>query len=170
MSISGLATLAATRDKKDVVTRKDLGKGETHDENSAAKTRDLLGTLIPAEAIAAYSALLALVLEYIDGERNKGTNPSNYGALRWLLVAGLLIATAWLVFNSYKKRSRKRKFPKTEVAVALLAAAAWSLSGPGTPLALAFDGITAVVVPTAVLFAVFIALLPLVPKLRQGTT
>lgn len=167
MSITGLGALAATRDVKDTVTRKDVGKGKTDDENEAAKARDLLATLIPAEAIAAYSALLAIVLEYIDGQRNEGKDPGEFMVTRWCLVAGLLLSTIWLVYTAYRRRSRARRFPRQEVIVAVLAATAWSLSGPGTPVALDLDGLPAVLVPTAILFVIFIVLIPLVPKLRR---
>jgi hypothetical protein len=171
MSIAGLGAVAAVRDERDV-TRGDTGKAVGDDANDVAKTRDLVATLVPTGAIAGYSALLAVVIEYIEGETKKGNAPGNFGPLRWTLFGAFLLATAWLVAMAHRKRrsGSGRRFPKDEVIVALLAATAWGLSGPGTPLALVFSGLNAVLIPSAVLIGVFLLLTPLVPKLKKRAT
>jgi hypothetical protein len=161
-----------TRDTK-AVTRSDIGKNSNADAGDPAKVRDLLATLVPVEAIAAYSVLLAVVLEYIDGQRKEGDDPGSFELLRWGLVAVLLVATAYLVYMTWMKKKQPaadRKAPVVEIIAACLAAAAWSLSGPGTPVALRFEGLGAVFVPVAILFVVFIALIPVIPKLREQAT
>jgi hypothetical protein len=168
MSVAGAGTLAAVRDVADV-TRGDLGKGTDKDANDPAKFRDLLATIIPTLPIAAYSALLSLILTWIEGQTKEGKNPGDFEPARWLLVVGLVLATAYLVGMAH--RSRKKANAKGGAALVIatssLAAGAWGLSGPGTPLALRFEGIGAVVAPVAVLFVVGIILTPLVPKLQK---
>lgn len=163
-----MGSLAAVRDVRDV-TKRDVGKAGATDAEQPAEFRDLLATIIPTLPIAAYSALLALVLQWIDGERNQGNDPGDYEVLRWVFVAGLVLSTAWLVVMAHHHRrpTSSTRFAKLEVGTTCLAAAAWGLSGPGTPLALHFSGLGAVVAPVVVLFVVIIILTPLVPKLQK---
>lgn len=172
MSVAGAGALAATRDVKDV-TRGDVGKGSGTDAADPAKFRDLLATIIPTLPIAAYSGLLALILEWIDGQTKQGKNPGDFEPVRWILVGGIVLATVYLVAMAHQSRKSPgaaRQVAGLEIATSALAAAAWALSGPGTPLALRFKGIAAIVAPVAVLFIVAIILTPLVPKLQKKAT
>lgn len=137
MSARSLAELAKERDIQPSGT---LVKSAT----------EVLVAAVPSEALAAYTALVGIMLAANIG--------SGYGALRWSAY-GVFIALAVLAALAvYQRRIQDddakdkdtRRVPVWECLAAALAAAAWGLVMPGSPLGIVLQGDALVFATTAI--------------------
>lgn len=136
MSARSLAQLAVDRDV-------------SHPGDSVVGTStDVLVAAVPSEALAAYTAVIGVVLASDIG--------SGYGPFRWSAF-GVFVALAMLApvvfFRNRAADSERntRHAPYFECVTAGVAAAAWGLVMPGSPLAMIFKGNALVFATTAIL-------------------
>ena len=135
VSAKSLAQLAANRDT-------------TPSGQSVVKdSTDVLVAAVPTEALAAYTAVIGVVLAANIG--------STYGPFRWSAY-GAFIALAMLApLVLFRRRtaatSGGRSLPILECLTAGVAAAAWGLVMPGSPLIMIFNGNALVFATTAIL-------------------
>ena len=139
-----LAQLAVKRDTSP--------PGQSVAENSTK----VLAAAVPTEALAAYTAVVGVVLAANIG--------SGYGPFRWSAYAAF-VALAVLAppVALYKHRSAAvggdcRKLPIPECLTAGVAAAAWGLVMPGSPLTMVYKGNALVFATTAILVGATAAL------------
>jgi hypothetical protein len=135
VSAKSLAQLAANRDT-------------TPSGQSVVKdSTDVLVAAVPTEALAAYTAVIGVVLAANIGP--------TYGPFRWSAY-GAFIALAMLApLVLFRRRtaatSGGRSLPTLECLTAGVAAAAWGLVMPGSPLIMIFNGNALVFATTAIL-------------------
>ncbi|MBM0225490.1 hypothetical protein [Micromonospora sp. ATA51] len=138
MSARSLAELAVERDVRPV--------GE-----QTGSATEVLVAAIPSETLAAYTALVGIVLAADVG--------AGYGAFRWSAYVIFVVFAFLAPFAGYYRKvtspestpdADHRRFPVLECAAAALAAAAWGLVMPGSPLGIVLDG-NALVFATAAL-------------------
>lgn len=142
MSARSLAELAVERDVRPV--------GE-----ETGSATEVLVAAIPSETLAAYTALVGIVLAADVG--------AGYGAFRWSAYV-LFVAFAFLApYAGYHRTvtspqsppdADHRRFPVLECAVAALAAAAWGLVMPGSPLSIVLAGNALVFATAAIVLGV----------------
>jgi hypothetical protein len=189
MSVRTLATLAVNRDlaepngpvdKVSTIKPADGQPDHTKDGTLQGFT-DTLISVIPTEPLSAYTALVAAFIAALKSDQKQ------YLPLRWWVYAAFLVLTALAVIRAYvtKKRSVTggqatagllaqsgpggRRFPEIELISALVAAAAWGLVTPGSPLtAQLSDDSQLFVIPTITIGTVA-ALSLLVSPLTQGS-
>jgi hypothetical protein len=134
------------------MSAKSLGElAEDRDVNppglSVGSATDVLVAAVPSEALAAYTTLIGIVLAASIG--------SAYSQFRWSAY-GVFVAVAVLApFVVYRHRvarssKEKRIFPMEECLVAGLAAAAWGLVMPGSPMSIVLKGNALVFSTTAI--------------------
>ncbi len=125
MSAKSLAKLAADRDT-------------TPPGQSVVKdSTDVLVAAVPTEALAAYTAVIGVVLAANIG--------SAYAPFRWCAYAAFIALAVLAPLSLFQQRStastmESRKLPIPECLTAGTAAAAWGLVMPGNPLALIIQG------------------------------
>jgi len=129
MSLYSLGRLARQRDYSKPVSV--VGRPTSRKEASGTTpqtTIETLAAMIPSEALALYTAMLAVVLaEVKDGEE--------FMALRWALLVSFLILVPTYVFIDHWRGGRKtRTVPSAEMLSAFIAFAAWGLAMPGSPM------------------------------------
>jgi hypothetical protein len=136
MSAKNLAQLAVERDTNP--------PGQSVVKNSS----DVLMAAVPTEALAAYTAVVGVVLAANIG--------SAYGPFRWstygTFVALAVLAPLVLFKNGSATTGKDyRKLPILECLTAGVAAAAWGLVMPGSPLTMVYKGDASVFATTAIL-------------------
>jgi hypothetical protein len=135
MSAKSLAQLAVARDTKPP------GRSVVQDST------DVLVAAVPSEALAAYTAVIGVVLAANIG--------STYGPFRWSAY-GVFVALAVLapvvLFRHHATETGKdaRELPIPECLTAGVAAAAWGLVMPGSPLTMILKGNALVFATTAI--------------------
>jgi hypothetical protein len=135
MSIRSITDLAVKRDKAppgQPVTSKDPGR-------ATERAQDAIISAIPAEILAFYTALTGGALALLIRD-----DPSAYLPYRWLLLGVALLLTPLAVYRSYLSKfdaargqedmPDKPAPPYWEMAASTVAAAAWFLAAPGSPL------------------------------------
>jgi hypothetical protein len=95
---------------------------------------------VPTEAIAIYVAILAGAFGPLKVASGADLSTAFDFTSRWLFLAGSLVVTAGLVWLLYIGKARSqggpyREVPLFEMAVAMVALAAWAFALPDTPLA-----------------------------------
>lgn len=136
MSAKSLAKLAVDRDTTPP------GQSAVNDST------DALVAAVPTEALAAYTAVVGVVLAANIG--------SGYAPFRWWAYAAFIALAVLAPLSLFKQRSaastmESRKLPIPECLTAGAAAAAWGLVMPGNPLALIIQGNALVFATTAIL-------------------
>jgi hypothetical protein len=137
MPATCLAKLAVERDANP--------PGQSVAENST----QVLAAAVPTEALAAYTAVIGVVLAANIG--------SAYGPFRWsayvtfVALAVLAPPLALCKHRSAAAGKGYRKLPILECLTAGVAAAAWGLIMPGSPLTLVYKGNALVFATTAIL-------------------
>ena len=136
MSAKSLAQLATDRDMKP--------PGDSVVEDSS----DVLVAAVPSEALAAYTALIGIVLA-----ANIGTA---YGPFRWSAYGAFVALAVLAPIVLFKHRTagsdkESRTLPILECLTAAVAAAAWGLVMPGSPLTMILKGNASVFATTAIL-------------------
>ena len=135
VSAKSLAQLAADRDA-------------TPSGQSVVKdSTDVLVAAVPTEALAAYTAVIGVVLAANIGPA--------YGPFRWsaygTFIALAMLAPLVLFRHRTAATSGGRPLPILECLTAGVAAAAWGLVMPGSPLIMIFKGNALVFATTAIL-------------------
>jgi hypothetical protein len=135
VSAKSLAKLAAGRDA--------TKPGESVVEDST----DALVAVVPTEALAAYTAVVGVVLAANIG--------SAYGPFRWSAYGAFIALAVLAPLVLFKHRTATstggRPLPILECLTAGIAAAAWGLVMPGSPLTMIFTGNALVFATTAIL-------------------
>ena len=135
MSAKSLGELAEDRDVK-------------QPGQSIGSATDVLVAAVPTEALAAYTTLIGIVLATNIGAAYSQFRWSAYGAFVALAISAPLVVYRHRVATSSKQ---KRIFPIEECLVAGLAAAAWGLVMPGSPLGIVLKGNALVFATTAII-------------------
>jgi hypothetical protein len=109
---------------------------------------DALVAAVPTEALAAYTAVIGVVLAANIG--------SAYALFRWCAYATFIALAVLAPLSLFKQRSaastmESRKLPIPKCLTAGAAAAAWGLVMPGNPLTLIIQGNALVFATTAIL-------------------
>ena len=146
MSVRSLTALAVERDRADPGSDAMGGqRGEIAGVPGAPVPQtyvDALTSSIPTEPLSAYTALVGAYTAIL------GSSSTPYLALRWWAYAGFLAITLLSVIVSYLRKSRRevgasgsnasngrqRVVPYLELFAALVAAAAWGMAMPDSPL------------------------------------
>jgi hypothetical protein len=136
LSAKSLARLAADRDT--------VPPGESVVNDSS----DVLVAAVPTEALAAYTAVVGVVLAANIG--------AGYGAFRWSAYGSFIVLAVLAPFMLFRRRTAAsgkdtRKVPIPECLAAGVAAAAWGLVMPGSPLGMVLKGNALVLATTAIL-------------------
>ncbi len=127
MSARSLAELAKERDLKPPGT-------------PVRSATEVLVAAVPTEALAAYTTLVGVMLAADIG--------SGYSALRWFAYGAFVVLAVLAALVLYRRRVREddakgmdtRRLPVWECLAAGLAAAAWGLVMPGSPLGTVLQG------------------------------
>jgi hypothetical protein len=108
---------------------------------------DVLVAAVPSEALAAYTAVIGVVLAANIGLAYRPFRWAAYGAF-----VALAVLTPIVLFKHRTVASGKdcRKLPMPECLTAGVAAAAWGLVMPGSPLTMIFKGNALVLATTAI--------------------
>jgi hypothetical protein len=135
MSAKSLAQLATHRD------------AQPPGQSVVKDSTDVLVAAVPTEALAAYTAVVGVVLAASIG--------STYGPFRWTAYGafvGLAVLAPAVLFWRRAAASDKdsRKLPIVECLTAGVAAAAWGLVMPGSPLTMTLKGNALVFATTAI--------------------
>ena len=114
----------------------------------ASNSTDVLVAAVPSEALAAYTAVIGVVLASDIG--------SGYGPFRWsafgvFVVLAVLAPVVFFRNRASESDKNTRHAPYFECVTAGVAAAAWGLVMPGSPLAMMFKGNALVFATTAIL-------------------
>lgn len=136
VSAKSLAQLAADRDTKP--------PGQSVVKDST----DVLVAAVPTEALAAYTAVIGVVLAANIG--------ASYGPFRWSAYGAFIALAVLAPLLLVKRRAAAtdkdmRKLPVPECLTAGVAAAAWGLVMPGNPLTMIVKGNALVFATTAIL-------------------
>ena len=136
MSAKSLARLAADRDTAPP------GQSVVNDST------DVLVAAVPTEALAAYTAVIGVVLAANIG--------ASYGPFRWSAYGAFIALAVLAPLLLVKRRAAAtdkdmRKLPVPECLTAGVAAAAWGLVMPGNPLTMVVRGNALVFATTAIL-------------------
>lgn len=143
MSIESMTAIAVARDLRNP-TKSDAGV-VTSESVSADEKPDLVQMLaktLPVGLVTAYTAFIAAVTQLIAEPTSEEPNPEQYLWLRWAGFAILVITAAVLTFLSYRQKKEatgSRAFPVLEVTAVTVAAAAYGLGIPESPLLAALD-------------------------------
>ena len=179
MSIRSLAALAVARDKAPPAEPVAGGGGDAAAPAApggpfvAQQFVDVLVSAIPTEPLAAYTAIVGLTVGTVDI-----AHPHSYLTFRWFCFAAFLVFTLLAITVAYNRKANgptgpvdRRRFPWAEGGAALLAASAWGLIMPGSPLNVALTG-TVWTLTSASIAVGATALLALVfaPQLKTGTS
>ena len=136
MSAKSLAQLAVDRDT--------VLPGQPVVKDSS----DVLVAAVPTEALAAYTAVVGVVLAANIG--------AGYGPFRWVAYASFVALAVLAPVMLFRHRAAAtsqdtRKLPIPECLAAGAAAGAWGLVMPGSPLAMILTGNALVFATTAIL-------------------
>ena len=152
MSVRSLTTLAVERDRADPASPVAGGGGRTAanapDGTVPQGFTDVLISAIPTEPLAACTALVGVAVGAVNA-----TDPRAYLSFRWWCFAGFVVLTILAVYASYLRdlkapstgappppKETHRRFPLAEIIAASIAAAAWGLVMPGSPLNVQMSG------------------------------
>ena len=176
MSIRSLTTLAVQRDQAPQNSRVGGGRSKDAVRPGQAVTgvpQDAIDTLtsaIPTESLALYTAFVGLFTSSLgDG----------YLPLRWGPYIAFLLLTVFFVCMLYYLKAKeaaqgspqaaRRQLPIIEASSALVAAGAWGLVMPGSPLGADLDGAAETVTLGAIALGGAALLGVLSMTMRMGT-
>jgi hypothetical protein len=180
MSVRSLAALAVERDRAAAGQAARGGAGEAAVAGSRSRRdaapqtfTDVVISAIPTEPLAAYTALVGIVIGAVGSGAYLPFRWGAYGAFLAIVVAAVWLAYARAVRGALGVApgdARRKSFPGVEVGSALLAGGAWGLAMPGSPLDAALSG-TARTLTTASVLIGTAAVLSLLaaPALKTGT-
>jgi len=131
-----MTTLAVARDMREP-TKADVGivTEESNSANERPSLPDLLAKSVPVGLITAYTAFIAAVAE-LTAPDDSGALPNQLWWLRWMGFGVLVVGSALLTYASYRQKAgaERPRFPLLEIAAVTVAAAAWGLAIPSSPL------------------------------------
>ena len=139
MSISSITTLAVARNLRKP-TKSDVGvvTAESNTAKEDPSSTDLLAKTVPVGLVSAYTAFIAVVTQVVAAPTPAHPNPTQYLLMRWLAFAILVLSSAVLTLISYRGKAEKNARPPTlEVGAVTVAAAAWGLAIPESPILVA---------------------------------
>jgi hypothetical protein len=179
MSIRSLAALAVARDKAppaEPAAGGDSAAAAPPSPGAPAVPQqfvDVLVSTIPTEPLAAYTAIVGITIGAVDV-----AHPHSYLTFRWLCFAAFLVFTVLSITVAYNRRANgpegpvdRRRFPWAEGGAAVIAAAAWGLVMPGSPLNVQLTGTVWTLTAASITIgsAAVLALL-FAPQLKTGTS
>ena len=185
MSVRSLAALAVARDKAQPGAAVGGGGAEAavvgapSGQPPAAggvpqQFADVVTSAIPSEPLAAYTALLGVAAGTVSK-----SDPRGYLAFRWWVYGIFLAVTAAAVLVAFFRASKsstgtvatnRRRLPFAELTAALVAAATWGLTMPGSAFNTQVSGTPQVLATASMVVgaAAFLGLLS-APQLRSGS-
>ncbi len=168
MSVASLGRLAAARD--DTVAGRPVpalappGKDETG-LDAAAPFRSVLVHAVPTEVLAAYTAVVGVVSGAVTAD-----DPRHYLGLRWALLAAFAVVTPVSVLVAARLQARSHgRLPLLEATAATVAALAWFLAMPGSPLSVGLHGSDGAVASALITVCAGSLLAALAPWLSLGS-
>jgi hypothetical protein len=142
MTITTITTLGAARNNR-TPTKADAAETPT-DGTGATEQPGLLQLVakqVPVGLVAAYTGATSGFIQLIDEPTAAEPAPDQYLVYRWLALAILVLASAGLTYRSYRQKAGKAaRQPIAEVLGVGIAAAAWGLMIPESPLLAMTDG------------------------------
>jgi hypothetical protein len=192
MSVRSLAALAVERDRAAAgrpagggagaaaVAPAGGAAGQRSPRGAVAQSfTDVVVSAIPTEPLAAYTALVGVVVGVVGADSAR-----DYLPFRWWAYAAFLAVVVAAVWLAYTRALRgplglakdedvddRRSVPVAEIGSALLAGGAWGLAMPGSPLAATLTGTVRTLTTASVLIgtAAVLSLLT-APQLKTGAT
>ncbi len=146
MSISSMTGLALARNLREP-TKADVGVVvvESDDADKAPTLTDILAKTVPVGLVTAYTAFIAVVTEVVAAPTAEDPNPDQYLWVRWLAFVILVATAGFLSYGMYLAKSKKlksgvKRTPVLEISAVVIAAVAWGLGIPESPLLAGIDG------------------------------
>lgn len=141
MSIDSMTTLGVARNLRNP-TKSDIA-AVTEESNEATQSpslQEILAKTVPVGLVTGYTAFIAVVTQVVDAPTKKVPAPEEYLWVRWAALAILVVTAAVLTHQSYSRKAGKgARSPVAEVAAVTVAAAAWGLGVPESPLLAAIE-------------------------------
>lgn len=139
----------SVRSVTDLAVKRDLAEPGAPVESRSPgrkyeRTRDAIISAIPSEVLVLYTAVTSGTLALLIRD-----HPDSYLPYRWTLLAVVLLLIPTAVYVAYRRKfdarkkhpglssnllANKPRVPYMEMASSTLAAAAWFLAAPGSPL------------------------------------
>ncbi|MEN0072655.1 MAG: hypothetical protein AAGC63_16870 [Propionicimonas sp.] len=135
MSISSMAGLAVARNLRPP-TRSDAGLDPAGSPKAEGQptSLEILAKTVPVGLIAAYTTFIATVTQFTKAVPGQPV-PDPLIGYRWAGWAILVVLAAALTFTTYRQRAGQSARANTmEIAAVTIAAAAWGLGTPESPL------------------------------------
>jgi hypothetical protein len=141
MSISSITSFAVARNLR-APTKADAGVATT--EAAAAgdppSLPEILAKTLPVGLVSAYTAFIAVVAEVVAEPTPAKPDPEQYLSYRWGALAVLVLLAATLTLITYRRKAGAgARFPALELSAVTVAAGAWGLGVPESPLLAAAD-------------------------------
>ena len=143
MSISSITSLAVARnlrqpDKADA----GVAPAGTDAAGENPSLPEILAKTVPVGLVSAYTAFIAVVTQVVlPTKADPSPDPQLW--LRWLALAILVLTAAFLTYGSYRSKAGEgARFPLVEVSAVTVAAAAWGIGIPESPLLATLDNKT----------------------------
>ena len=178
MSIRSLTALAVARDKAAPAEPAMGGGGAAAAPTFAGAPSeqqfvDVLVSAIPTEPLVAYTAIVGITVGSIDISQ-----PHSYLVFRWFAYAAFLAFTVLAITVAYNRKANgpdgpvdRRRFPWAEGGAALIAAVAWGLVMPGSPLNVSLTGTVWTLTASSITIgAAAVLSLVFAPQLKTGTS
>jgi hypothetical protein len=123
-----------SRSDAGVVTRESVKADE------APTLPEILAKTVPVGLVSAYTAFIAVVTELVAEPTSEQPDPDQHLLYRWIAFVALVAFAAGLTYFAYdKKAGDGARFPLVEIASVTIAATAWGLAVPESPLLAAVD-------------------------------
>lgn len=140
MSVSSITTLGVARDNR-VPTRVDAASAARGraGADEPPSTVDVLAKTLPVGLVSAYTAFTAVVTQVVREPTVRRPDPELYLVYRWGALVVLVLAAGIATYRSYRAKGGSRRFCWPEVTSVVVAAAAWGLAVPASPLLVSLD-------------------------------
>ncbi|TDD56901.1 hypothetical protein E1263_24995 [Kribbella antibiotica] len=142
MTIGSVTTLGVARNLR-APTKADAAEKPAGTAGADEKPTllQLVAKQVPIGLVAAYTGLTSGLIQLIDEPTPENPDPDQYFLYRWLGFAALVLLAAFLTYASYsRKAGAGARRPVAEVLGVSIAAAAWGLMIPESPLFAVIDG------------------------------
>lgn len=136
MSIPSMTSLAVARNLG-VPTKSDAGvlNKDAEGAGEPPTLTQVLAKTVPVGLVTAYTAFIAVVSELVPEPSAEDPAPDQLLLIRWIALLAMVIFAAALTIINYKgKAGANARFPLLETSAVTVAAAAWGLGIPESPL------------------------------------